>query len=116
PTAYRLPPTAASGRRGVLLLVVLSLLVMFVLMALTYVLVATKHLSGVRSIGRGASQSAAPPQELLHDAALQVLRGSNNPLSTVGPHSLLEDEYGVNLNSSGNPADPPRGAGSIASN
>ena len=46
--AHRLP---AGQRRGVLLLVVLILLVMFVMMAVTYVLVATRQLSISKAMG-----------------------------------------------------------------
>src|SRR5262245_54903651 len=70
PTHCRLP-TAASGRRGVLLLVILSLLILFVMIALTYVLVATRHLQASRANARVAT-TGEPPQELLEGAAMQV--------------------------------------------
>ena len=38
--------------------------------------------------------SAEPPQRLLDQAFRQVVRGSNNPASVIGPYSLLEDMVG----------------------
>lgn len=101
PTPYSLPPSARR-RRGVLLLVILSLLVLFVMIALTYVLVATRHLQASRVNARVAI-TGEPPQELLDSAMMQVARGapgtgtSISPIhSVIGPWSLLEHMYGTN--------------------
>ena len=96
-TAYRLPPTAYQ-RRGVLLLVVLSMLILFVMIAVTYVLVASRQLS----IGKSGFTAARtngigvdPPQALVDGAMMQVARGTNNPHSVLGgTMSLLEHYYG----------------------
>src|SRR5262245_13997593 len=105
PNPYSLPP-AGAARKGVLLLVVLSLLVLFVMIALTYVLVATRHLQANRSYGR-VGTTGQPPQELLDAAVMQVARGApgngtataggvpGSPIhSVIGPWSLLEHMYG----------------------
>src|SRR5262245_53076387 len=68
---------AARGRRGVLLLVVLSLLVLFVMIALTYVLVATRHLQANKSIAR-KDITGEPPRKLIDTALMDVVRGSSN--------------------------------------
>ncbi len=80
-------------RRGVLLLVVLGLLAMFGLVAVAFVVVTGHARRGAKTVER-LEQYADPPDEQLHQIALQVLRGSRNPASVLQPHSLLEDIYG----------------------
>lgn len=80
-------------RRGVILLVVLGLLTLFALMTMTFILVAAQARRTAQATTE-AEQYGDPPQTLLDEAALQVLRGTNNPLSVLRPHSLLEDIYG----------------------
>jgi len=80
-------------RRGVILLVVLGLLSLFALTGITFVLVAGQHQRGSTAASR-REQYGDPPSVLLNEALLQVLRGTNNPYSVIGPHSLLEDLYG----------------------
>ncbi|MCC7087008.1 MAG: hypothetical protein IT427_18570 [Pirellulales bacterium] len=92
PNSY-LPHPASHRRRGVLILVVLSILVLFALMALTYVLLANKQLSQSKSFNRGQA-NAVPPQQDLDATMLQVLRGSNNPHSPISVWGLLGDMYG----------------------
>ncbi len=96
-TAYRLPPTAYQ-RRGVLLLVVLSMLILFVMIAVTYVLVSSRQLSIGRNQFKNAQTNGIgvdPPQSLVDDAMMEVLRGTTNPRSVLGGSmSLLEHYYG----------------------
>ncbi len=100
-----LPPQAAE-RRGVLILVVLSLLFLFVLIAITYVLVATRQLSMSKQFAR-TSITGDLPEVQLNKAMMQVLRGDAGIVdpatpptfpekfhSPIGPHSLLESMYG----------------------
>jgi hypothetical protein len=87
------PLSPASRRRGVLLLLVLALLAMFGLIAVAFVLLTGQAQRSAKSIER-MEQTSNPPQEVLQQAAMQVFRGSNNPASIVGAHSLLEDIYG----------------------
>ena len=59
-------------------------------------------------------QAADPPQRALDEAMRQIVRGSNNPGSVMGPHSLLETMYG-NLAISGTiNASSPEPAGSCS--
>jgi len=77
----------------VILIVVLGLLTMMALALLTYVLVAAQAKRTARASAY-VERRGDPPQALLHQAALQVIRGTNEPTSVLGPHSLLEDMYG----------------------
>lgn len=76
-----------------ILVVVLGLLTMMALALLTYVLVAAQAKRTARASAY-VERRGDPPQALLHQAALQVIRGTNEPTSVLGPHSLLEDLYG----------------------
>jgi len=80
-------------RRGVLLLVVLSLLSMFAMIGLTFV-VLTGQARRIAEIGQSVELQYVPPQSDLDRAMAQVARGSTSPMSAIGPHSLLEDMYG----------------------
>lgn len=84
---------ANANRRGVLLLVVLSMLVLFVLLGLTFVLVAARYRSNTNNALKGTI-GAVDPREQLSDAALIFLRGSTNRMCAIGPYSLLEDLLG----------------------
>ena len=101
-TAHRPLPAAyfrgahcreAASRRGVLLLIVLSLLLLFVMIGVAYVLVASRHLRSNIAIATKDSVGQ-PANQILLDAVSQVLRGSGNFHSAAYPHSLLEDIYG----------------------
>jgi hypothetical protein len=83
----------ARNRRGVILLVVLSLLVLFTLIAITFVILATQHKKIARADARAQFYDDGR-DESLRQAAMQVIRGSNNPRSVVGFHSVMEDMYG----------------------
>jgi hypothetical protein len=80
-------------RQGVILLVVLGLLALFTLVAITFVIVASQARRGA-VIASKAQQQGTPPDVLVRRAILEVARGSHNPYSVIGPHSLLEDIYG----------------------
>ncbi len=80
-------------RRGALLLVILALLTMFGLVAVAFVVLTQQARSGAKAMAR-IDQSADPPQKVCDQAMRQLLRGSNNPASRIGPHSLLETMYG----------------------
>jgi len=91
----RLPGRATTNarRRGVLLLVVLGMLAMFGLIAVTFVILTGQAKRGAES-HRRIDQYDSDPKEDLDNALMQVLRGTTNPQSVIGPHSLLEDIYG----------------------
>ena len=83
----------APARRGVLLLIILALLAMFGLVAVAFVVVTGHSMRSAQAIQR-IGQSDTRPEEDLHQAFLQVVRGPTNPGSRMGPHGLLEDLYG----------------------
>jgi hypothetical protein len=83
----------ADARRGVLLLVVLSLLMLFSMVAVTFVLLSTRHYETTRYAIRN-EQTGENPQQLLDNVFAQCIRGTDDPHSVIGPHSLLEDLYG----------------------
>jgi hypothetical protein len=80
-------------RRGVLLLVVLSVLVLFVLLTVTYVLVATKERGATKAIGR-YEQSGDSPAQLLDSLAMVLFRDTTDIHSPFHTWSLLEGIYG----------------------
>ncbi len=105
PVGRARPSTSSRGavrRRGVLLLVVLSLLVLFSLMGLTFLLVAGRYYKTTkRSLSN--EQVGSNPRSLCDEVLAQVVRGTNNPHSAIRTHDLLGDMYGndgVVLNSS----------------
>lgn len=84
---------ASRTRRGIVILVVLSLLVLFVLLVGTYAVVAGRYRRAAASY---AVQEllGVPPQQDLESAMYQVLRDTRQPGSAVRFHSLLRDSYG----------------------
>lgn len=82
-----------SARRGIILLFVLGLLALFSLVAVTFVVVARIHKRSTHFAAQ-IERTGDSPDQLLRQAALQVVRGTNNPRSVLRPHSLLEDLYG----------------------
>ena len=80
-------------RRGILLLIVLSLLVLFVLIGVTFVVVANQYTRSAIAAGKYEMTGDDPSQEL--DSALySILRGSANPGDLTYRHSILSDLYG----------------------
>ena len=80
-------------RHGALMLVVLCILLLFTLMALTYLMVATQYAEGARSIAT-VERSGDDPRSELEEAFRQLLRDTLNPNSAIQGHSLLADLYG----------------------
>ena len=71
----------------------LCLLVLFAALGVTYVLMASQYRKS--TIGPPRAEQYAPDyRNQLDEAAMQVFRGTNNPLSVLSIHSLLEDMYG----------------------
>jgi len=77
----------------VLLLIVLSILVLFSVVAVTFALVSSRFRTTSQASSR-SDQYSIDFKDQLDDAARQILRGSKNPLSVLTIHSLLEDMYG----------------------
>ncbi|MEN6367036.1 MAG: hypothetical protein ABFC88_09500, partial [Thermoguttaceae bacterium] len=90
-------PLSPTSRRGVLLLLILALLAMFGLIGMAFVVMtgqAQRSAKSIERIGQTDSTTTVDADQLLQQAVRQVLRGSNNPTSVMGAHSLLEDLYG----------------------
>jgi hypothetical protein len=86
----------ANDRRGVLILVVLSLLIMFVVVAVMYVTVATR----ARSVSTNFAQverTGDTPEQVVDALARDVFRGSLNPHSPLTTTNLLIDMYGGSI-------------------
>ncbi len=81
------------SRRGVVLLLVLGIMAMFALIVVSFMVVTSQHFRAARALNR-LGQTTPTPEEDCRLAMRQILRGSDNPHSVVGPHSLLEDIYG----------------------
>lgn len=102
PVGRKRPRGRAAARRGVILLIIMGLLVMFCLVAIAFVLSASQFKRSSRAISR-VDRNLDPPKLLLDQAVRQVIRGPiSGPVgsgeafmpSVMGPHSLLEDMYG----------------------
>jgi len=76
-----------------LLLVVLSMLVIFVLIAITFVLVSSQEKDAAKAAAKRAV-TGTDPQRLLDGAMYQLVRDTEDPASKMKGHSLLRDIYG----------------------
>ena len=91
----RLSPRKDS-RRGVLLLVVLSMLTLFLMIGTAYIVTANQFRRANKTYAK-AEQSAHSPakqQVLINEVFNQILRDTNNQFSAIRYHSLLRDAYG----------------------
>ena len=84
----------AAPRRGVLLLVVLSMLVLFLLVGTTFLISSGQYRSAARTVAQ-AKRTTFQPADLLERALMQLVRDTNNRSSVIRHHSLLRDLYGV---------------------
>ncbi len=105
-TSWKLIPrcepngTVKRSRVGLVLLVVLSMLTLFSMLAITYLAVASRSRSA--SVALARSEHRGTPAPRLLDAALsQLLRGTTDDDSALWKHSLLEDLYGSPAQPSG---------------
>ena len=80
-------------RRGVLLLVVLSILVLFVLTGMTFIVIANHYQQTSRDAARHATTGDSP-RSLTDRVVHQLLRGTTNRDSALFSESLLADLYG----------------------
>ncbi|MBT7255169.1 MAG: hypothetical protein HN882_09230, partial [Planctomycetaceae bacterium] len=80
-------------QRGVILLAIISLLTMFMLIGVTYVVVSG-HFKRAAITNSQARQLGVPPQKHLDSAMYQLLRDTDFSGSAVRGHSLLQDKYG----------------------
>jgi hypothetical protein len=80
-------------QRGVILLAIISLLTMFMLIGITYVVVSG-HFKRAAVTNSRVRQLEVPPQKHLDGAMYQLLRDTDFAGSVVRGHSLLQDKYG----------------------
>lgn len=80
-------------RRGVLLLVVLSLLVLFMLIGTAFLMSSNQYRHSAKASAK-LNRLGNYPTKLLDRALMQVLRDTGEPDSSVRFHSLLRDLYG----------------------
>ena len=80
-------------QRGVILLAIISLLTMFMLIGVTYVVVSG-HFKRAAITNSQARQLGVAPQKQLDSALYQLLRDTDHAGSVVRTHSLLQDKYG----------------------
>ncbi len=83
-------------RNGVVLLLVLALLAVFGVVVLAFVVVTGFARRGAETAKLHQVQYD-PPEKTVHQTLMQVVRGSNNPASSIWCHSLLEDVYGDSI-------------------
>jgi hypothetical protein len=102
---------SVARRRGVLLLVVLSMLTLFMMLGVSYIVVATRARKSARAFANNvvaATAAGAREQALLDQAFLTVVRGSAEPLTganqapalgsgPTGGECLLGDKYGTQI-------------------
>lgn len=82
-----------SGRRGVILLIVLTLLVLFSLIGITFLVVASRYRASAVQFAR-AQQTGDAPAKLLEKALGQLMYGPRTNRSALWGHDLLSDLYG----------------------
>jgi len=91
------PHPPPSGRRGVLLLLVLSALTLFIMLGALMLVTATRARTSARAFADAASSASAGSAEaraVLDDALMMLLRGSKGPMPPNW-ESILEDKYGA---------------------
>jgi hypothetical protein len=84
-----------TARRGVLLLLILSLLAMFGMVAVAFVVLSSQAGRTAR-LQLHEEQVYHPVKNDLDEAAMTVLRGSHNDGNKIGSQNLLEGVYGNN--------------------
>lgn len=96
---FRNPQSAirtGQDRRGILLLVVLSLLVLFLLVGTSYVVSSNQYRRANKSLAKPDEPAKSPLQhtDLVEEVVNQLVRDTTNANSALRYHSLLRDLYG----------------------
>ena len=86
----------ASSRRGVLLLVVLSMLTLFLMIGTAYIVTANQYRRAQKAYAQASltSEDTSKHDLLVNEVFNQLLRDTNNQYSSFRYHSLLRDLYG----------------------
>lgn len=80
-------------RKGIILLAIISLLTMFMLIGVTYVVVSG-HFKRAAISNAQSRQLGVAPQKHLDSAMYQLVRDSDRAGSILRGHSLMQDKYG----------------------
>lgn len=83
-----------TSRRGVLLLVVLSMLVLFMLIGTAFIMTSSQSETTARTMAK-KDRLGNVATDLQFRALMQLLRDTENPASAAHTHSLLRDFYGT---------------------
>lgn len=83
-----------AGRRGVILLLIISLLSLFSMIAITYVVSAGSAKKSAYAITKGGGYYGTDPKEIADMALYYTLVGTTNPRSPFVFHDILGDMYG----------------------
>ena len=88
--------SAAHNRRGVLLLVVLSMLVLFMMLGTAFIITSKQSSKQSKTLAKAAQNAASPihQDDLLNEVFAQLVRDTANDHSVLRYHSLLRDMYG----------------------
>jgi len=97
--AFRTPHSATRNRaerRGILLLVVLSLLTLFLVLGTAFIISANQYRRMNKTLARQteAANSPARQTDLVDEVINQLVHDTNNVNSSLRYHSLLRDLYG----------------------
>jgi hypothetical protein len=82
------------SRRGVILLLIISLLSLFSMIAITYVISAGSHKKSSYALTKGGGYYGTDPKEIADIAMYYTLVGTTNPRSPFVFHDILGDMYG----------------------
>ena len=80
-------------QRGIVLLIVLSMLVIFSLLITTFVVVSGDYRAAAVMSARGQAKGR-DPRQLLDNTLSSLLVDTNDPQSSLRGHGLLRDLYG----------------------
>jgi hypothetical protein len=100
PAVAAINPPSKRGRRGVLLLVVLSMLTLFLMLGAAYLLSASRAREAAKAYARltfGSDEAKIPAAALLDSVLLNVVRGPMLVIASGSAttfESLLADKYG----------------------
>lgn len=83
-------------RRGIVLLIILTLLTLLIVVGLTFALLSGQFRRGADASAR-KDRYGDPPSAVLERALYQLVRDTNDATSSIRSHSLLRDMYGESV-------------------